>query len=165
VNSITENPTIANSEISKLANFEIARFFGIIKQSKTTDLQLKIKIYIYILGFVAAASMAGFIYVLNQVDPEVKDLNLTFLLAAILPLAFSLSVLIGFWLRRRLGQRELLQAHFNSSLRQGLWLAVLVTASATLQAYRLFTWINSLLLVLALLFLEFYFITRERKYQ
>ena len=77
-------------------------------------------------------------------------------------LSFSFAAVIGFFLRRRFGVRELAALHFTVSVRQAALIAVTAVASLVLQSFRLFSWINMGLLLLALIFLEFFFITNQK---
>jgi hypothetical protein len=125
----------------------------------------KIKIFTILLFILFIASGISLVYVVNELDPDASTVNPYLFYGAAFLTGFFLTTLLGFWARRYFGQRELLQKHFYISLRQGVWFGVLVVVALILQSFRLFTWINSLLLILALLFLEFYFLALEKKSQ
>jgi hypothetical protein len=124
----------------------------------------KYQIYAALLILLLLASTAALIYVLNKLDPTVNSLVSlgSFYLAAFL-FVFSAMALLSFWVRRRFGTSELIALHFRQSLRQGILTAILASCALILQSLRLFSLTNLGLIIAALLFLEFYFISKERK--
>jgi hypothetical protein len=124
----------------------------------------KYQIYTALLVALLLGSAAGLTYVLNRFDPHANaPLALGSFYASSFLLVFSLMALLSFWVRRRFGTSELIALHFRQSLRQGILTAVLATCALVLQSLRLFSLVNLGLIIAALLFLEFYFISVERK--
>jgi len=81
--------------------------------------------------------------------------------AVFLVFCFALATLSGLLFRRMFGQRELAGLYLKNSFRQALWLSLLATISLVLLSLRLFSWINSILLVLTFVFLESYLISKN----
>jgi hypothetical protein len=75
----------------------------------------------------------------------------------------ALAALGGFLARRKFGAREFLTSQLKTSIRQGILIGILFSASLILQSFRLFSWTNSIILLVALISLEFYFLSNERK--
>jgi hypothetical protein len=124
----------------------------------------KYQIYAALLIVLLLGSAAAMIYILNKLDPTVNapvSLGSFYLIAFLF--VFSAMALLSFWIRRRFGTSELVVLHFRQSLRQGALTAILATCALILQSLRLFSLTNLGLIIAALLFLEFYFITNERK--
>lgn len=118
----------------------------------------KINFYIALLYSVAVAALTAGVIIINNVEPG--GFNLSLFYALFLFFCFSVATLAGFYLRRRFGQRELVYDYLKTAARQGLLIGVLLTAVLIMQAHNLFSPINAFALVLALSFLEAYFITR-----
>ncbi len=70
--------------------------------------------------------------------------------------------IVGFALRRKFLQGELIFRQVAVTFRQAFWFGLLVVLSLWLQRVNLFTWYNALLLVLALATLEFFFLSTKR---
>jgi hypothetical protein len=77
-------------------------------------------------------------------------------------LSFSVFVLLGFYLRRMFGQPELLNKYFSIAVRQGIFLALILTASLVLASQGLFSWINAMFLVLAVVFFESFLAAKNK---
>ena len=102
----------------------------------------------------------GLIVLINLVSPDrIANLLLFYFLAA--GLTFNLGTLAIFQLRKILGQREFLNTYLKTSLREGLWLAIILLASLLLLHHHFFSWINAGLLVLIFIFLESYLLTKN----
>jgi len=69
--------------------------------------------------------------------------------------------LIGFYLRVWFSKNEVLFAHVNPSFRQAILLSIILVGSLVLQGFGLLTWWDGALFVLAIVLLEFYFISRK----
>jgi len=86
----------------------------------------------------------------------------SFYLILFLALLGTLS-LIGFFGRMIFLRRSVLFHHIGISLRQAILFSILITISLLLQANRLFTWWNAILLVLSFTLLEFFFLSRTAR--
>lgn len=73
-------------------------------------------------------------------------------------LCFSITALAGFLARRFVGKREFLADQLRVSLRQGVWFSILLISLLLLKAAGLFNLISIALLLLAMVFLESYFL-------
>lgn len=69
--------------------------------------------------------------------------------------------LIGFFIRFIFLKKTVLFRHIGISLRQAIMFSVLIVVSLMLQANKLFTWWNAILLILSLTLMEFFFLARE----
>jgi len=121
----------------------------------------KIKLYIIVFSVVCLGFALGLLVLLNSLTPDRwgNVLLFYFLLCGFI---FSLGTVIGFNLRRFFGQRELLNQYFRSSIRQAVWFTILVVAFMFLLSKNLFNWISGLSLVLCLIFLEAYLLTKNK---
>lgn len=127
-------------------------------------MQQKIKLYIILYAVLAIAALIALAYVVVKVNPETHKIqSLGLFYPALFLFSSSTSALAMFGLRRKFGVREFLTQHFVVSTRQGIWIGLLVCLSFLLQSQRLLSWINTLLLVAALVFLEFFFLTNDLK--
>ena len=108
--------------------------------------------------FFTLASAVGLFLIIRNLDPYASSFNLIFLYADIFILSFGIAELTGFFTRRIFGVRELAHKHLVVSLRQAVWLGLLVMLSLVLLGFGLFNWWNAILLVFCLIFLESYFL-------
>jgi hypothetical protein len=108
--------------------------------------------------------LLGLFFLLTSTTPErLSDILLFY--AVIAGLTFSLTTLIAFYLRKLFGRRELLNYYYKLSVRQGIWFTILVLSSLYLLTQGLFNWINTGLIILTLVFLEGYLLTKnDREY-
>ncbi|MBI4363315.1 MAG: hypothetical protein HY545_00500 [Candidatus Doudnabacteria bacterium] len=112
-------------------------------------------ILLCLLSLLLAAMLAVLIF---RFDPYQGWLILVVFYLLFLGLCFVLTTLAGFWARRFFGKREYLNDHLKISARQGLWLGILLTLLLLLKSAGLFNLISVFLLLIALIFLESYFI-------
>lgn len=118
--------------------------------------------YSYLLLLLAITSLAGGVGVIYKLEPSNINNVIAFYSTTGL-FVFSATAYFLYFFRQRFGVRELAQTHFIVSLRQGIWLAIFYVLSLILQYFELFTWLNTVFLMIALTCLESYFIYRERK--
>jgi hypothetical protein len=119
----------------------------------------KIKFINLVLISALTASLLGFLYVLLGTSP-VNALKILFFYIALSVLTFSTLTLLGFNVRKLVGQRELSQRYFFLAARQSLWLTLIVIISLLLSSHGLFSWINALFLIFVFIFLESYLLTK-----
>jgi hypothetical protein len=100
----------------------------------------------------------------NQNQESVLALNVAFFEVCLFLAFFAGFSLFLFWLRRWGKKEDLRKNELNSlagvSLRQGLFLSVLVMALLVMQSFNVLTWWDGLLAMGAILLLEFYFLAR-----
>lgn len=120
------------------------------------------KIKLYIIGLIVAFLVfgIGMIVLLSSLTPD-RTGNIVLFYVLFAALVFASTSLAGFYLRKNLGQRELLNHYMSLSLRQGLWFTMLLSLSMFLLSSGLFSWISGGLLVLTLVFLESYLLTKN----
>ena len=122
----------------------------------------KIKLYTFGLSAVCLVFGIALIVLSVSVAPDrTGNILLFYFLFAVF--IFSTANLIGFLLRRRFGQRELLNQYLRQSARQGLWFTILLALSLLLLSQTLFSWVSGGLLLLTLVFLESYLLTKNNK--
>ncbi|MGE5297911.1 MAG: hypothetical protein ACM3KM_01990 [Acidobacteriaceae bacterium] len=125
----------------------------------------KIKVIIAFLALLSALSLGFLIWMVAKSDPNENPwLNLSIFYAAVLCLSIGLLTIAGFFVRQKLGVREFAAVHLKTAARQSALAGILIVCSLILQSFRLFSWLNSLILLLALISLEFYFLFNERKH-
>ena len=69
--------------------------------------------------------------------------------------------IVGFYLRVWFSKNEILFAHVNPSFRQAILLSIILVGPLVLQGFHLLTWWDGALFVLAVILLEFYFISHK----
>ena len=105
---------------------------------------------------------AAFLVVIFKIDPFSSGFIGLFSFYLILFLAFMGTLsLIGFFIRSIFLKKTVLFRHIGISLRQAIMFSVLIVVSLMLQANKLFTWWNAILLILSLTLMEFFFLARE----
>lgn len=118
--------------------------------------------YLFIMGFGALISWGALVLVVINIDPFTSGSVglLSFYVMLFLALMGTFA-LLGFFVRAIFVKRAVLFRHIGVSLRQSVLLSFLILISMMLQANRLFTWWNAILLILGLALLEFFFLGRE----
>lgn len=120
----------------------------------------KIKFYTAILAAAALVFLITLLWLIASASPALL-LNVLLFYLLFAGLVFCLSTLAGVYLRQVFGQREFLNQYFAIAMRQGLWFTILLAVSLALLRHNLFTWINAGLLILTLVFLESYLLTKN----
>ncbi len=69
--------------------------------------------------------------------------------------------IIGFYFRVWLFKNEIFYKHINIAIRQGIVLAILTTICLLYQMMRVLTWWSGLSIIIAAIFLEFYFSSKD----
>ena len=123
---------------------------------------MSLKSYLVGLMFSTIFCWVGFILILFYINPD--EASTIGLAAFYLSLLFSLTgtfSLIGFYLRVWLSRNEIVFANVSPSFRQGFFLSIIFVVSLILQAFRILSWWDGLLLVGSVVLLEFYFMSRK----
>ena len=107
---------------------------------------------------VFAASVTGLGIILNRLDPTSSPWNVALFYTVLGIMIFSFTFCIGFYSRRVFGIREHFRKHFIESVRQSVWFSILIVVALVLLSWGYFNWLNATFLVLALVFLESYFL-------
>jgi hypothetical protein len=115
------------------------------------------------LGLAAIVSLIASVWVVYSLDPGANAGNVAMFYGASGLFVLSSVALVMLFFRQRFGVREMVRYHLKISLRQAFWVSLLYVAALVLQSQELFTWLNSAFLVIALTFLEVYFLYNERK--
>ncbi|MBX4187688.1 MAG: hypothetical protein KW793_00965 [Candidatus Doudnabacteria bacterium] len=119
--------------------------------------------YNFILLTISLLSTVLSVWIVYSLDPYQKLSNVFLFFLATGILVTSVVALVLYYFRQKFGVRELVHKHFAVSIRQGTLVGLAYVVGMLLQSKDLFTWLNSLFLVLALAFLEGYFIYSEKK--
>jgi hypothetical protein len=117
----------------------------------------------YIIGILLAGilSLTGWFLVLFRLDPF-SSTNIALILFFV-SLFFALAsffTVIGYYLRVFFNKNEIYYAHILISLREGILFGFFVCITLIFQIIRVLTWWNLLLLFLAIMLLEVYFLSR-----
>lgn len=118
----------------------------------------KFKIYSVFLVLITLFSALGLILIIRYLDPYQSAFNIVIFYLSLLALVLSFTALAGFQVRQVLGQREHAGKDLRLSLRQAVWLSILIAGSLMLQSFGLFNFLNAIILILAFIFLESYFL-------
>ncbi|MBI4709477.1 MAG: hypothetical protein HY764_04760 [Candidatus Portnoybacteria bacterium] len=119
---------------------------------------------LYLIGFALATLIAllSFCLIIIFFSPENADAFLLSLLFLSLFIAFSgLFSLAGFFIRKKRNRREASFKFLSISFRQGISLAILLTASLVMRTYNIFWWWGGVILILIVLGVEFLFLRRQ----
>ena len=104
----------------------------------------------------------GWVMVLFFINPQESGILGFSLFYLILGLAVLGTItILGFWLRRLFYQKELAFEHVMVSFRQAIWISLIVIISLYLQSKQLLNWLNTILLVLGLGLIEFFFLSNQ----
>jgi len=108
-----------------------------------------------LIGLVLFVPLLAFsVYYLN---PKMGTAAITTLLVSIFFTLTCLVALVGFFLRSRLSNNEVVFDAFKTSLRQGVLVGLYALGILGLAAIKLLTWWDALLLALSLILFEIYF--------
>jgi len=110
----------------------------------------------------AVVSWTGWAVVISKLDPyESTGLALAlFFLSMLMALTCTFSV-IGFYLRKWITKNEISINYINTSIRQGLLLAMCTLICIAFLLLGVLTWWNGLLVVAIIVLLEFYITSRN----
>ncbi|HTL39470.1 MAG TPA: hypothetical protein VL306_01520 [Methylomirabilota bacterium] len=75
--------------------------------------------------------------------------------------SFSVFSLIGMYVRKWFGQRELIGQYMVTASRQAVWLTIILAGALALASRNLLTWLNATFLVLAVVCFESYLIVKN----
>ena len=133
-------------------------------------------LYMLVIAVATLFSWSAFGLVITKLSPCFKWLNeglctlgndkglVAFYITLFLALTGTLTI-IGFYLRVYFKRNEVYYENINVAFRQGLLVALAVCGLLALQAIRVLTWWDSLILILVLLLIEFAFTTRSPNHQ
>jgi len=121
--------------------------------------------FLLTIAIVFLMSAVSFYLIVNRLDPfSGGQLPLALFYLTFFFLCTSAFTLLGYGIRLIFYRKEMYFIHLNLAVRQGVLLALLALFLLLFQSYRVMTWWDSLLLVIILILLEFYFISRDRKW-
>ena len=113
--------------------------------------------------FIGLASIVGWIVVaalILKTDPNTLDIKGFILFFSSLFIALlGFFTFLGYFIRLRI-VKHILHSHLIESIRQGILLSLAAVGLLLLQTARVLTWWDGILLVSAILLLEFYFRTK-----
>jgi hypothetical protein len=120
--------------------------------------------YLILMTISAIFCWVIWVSVLYLIDPtQAGFLGFTFFyLSLFLSVVGTMSVM-GLILRMKFGKEELVFKTVTTSFRQATLLGLLVIGGLILKSQRILTWWNILFLVLALIVIEFFFISYAKK--
>jgi hypothetical protein len=118
--------------------------------------------YIVALFVATILGWVSWIVVLNKLSPFLSgDLALTFFYSSLfLALTGTFTVVI-YYLRLALSQTENFFGNLNTALRQGALLSFMSCTGLVFQRLRVLTWWDALLLLVIVMLIEYYFMSRE----
>ncbi len=122
---------------------------------------MSLKLYLIGMGLGTILCLASFILVIVYINPQESPVFGPAALFASLFLGLTgLFTLIGYFLRVIVSKNEVLFSHIAPSFRQGILLAAGFTGLFILQAFRILTWWDALILIAMIILFEFYFLSR-----
>ena len=123
---------------------------------------MTLKLYLIGIIFTIVLAFASFFSIIIFFSPEGTDALLQFLLFISLFIGLTgLFGLIGFFLRKKKYRKIDASSFFGVSFRQGTLLSVLLVGSLFLRAFTSFWLWGSLVLLILVLIIEFFFLRKE----
>ena len=118
--------------------------------------------YLTAIALATFLSWSSWFVVIYKLSPfSQPQLSLPLFYASLfIALAGTFSLLLYF-MRVWFNKKEIYNAHFNRSLRQGLLLSAMIIIGLGFQRLRVLTWWDGLLLLAIVLLIEFYFMSRD----
>lgn len=120
------------------------------------------KRYLFLAAFGTVVCWAAWVLVLFNIDPFVSGFIglASFYLSLFLALLGTFS-LLGFLFRRAFPRGQIAFRQIGVSVRQGLFLSLVVVGGLLLRGTGLYTWWNLILFIAGFTLLESFFLTRE----
>lgn len=118
--------------------------------------------YLLILLITGVTSWGAWLVVLNKFSP-LNNLGLAllfFMITLFIALVCTFTLFI-YYFRQNVFDHNLLKGNFSISFRQGLFLSFVFIFALVFQLLRVLTWWSGLLLIIAILLLEYYFSLQE----
>ena len=118
--------------------------------------------YISTLAITSAIAWAGFTTTVLKFDVKTQ-LNIAlplFFITLLIALSCTFTIL-GFYFRVWLFRNEIFYKHINVAIRQGIIIAVLTIVCLLYQMMDVLTWWSGLTIIIAAVFLEFYFSSKD----
>ncbi|MFH1233786.1 MAG: hypothetical protein V1649_04025 [Patescibacteria group bacterium] len=107
-------------------------------------------------------SFVAWVYILLNIDPtQTSILGFVFFYASLGLTLVGLFSLIGFGARKIFMKQELDFRHVYVSFRQAVFISFILIAVLLLQSYNLFSWLNIILLIIALTALDFFLVSKR----
>ncbi len=120
--------------------------------------------YLILMGMASLVCWLAFLLVIFYMNPiTTGPLAVVFFYASLFLSLVGSFAIIGFALRRKFLQGELIFRQVAVTFRQAFLFGLLVVASLWMQKFKMLTWYNSVLLILAVAVLEFFFLSTKRK--
>lgn len=107
-------------------------------------------------------SFGAWLYVLFSIDPsQTNTLGFAFFYFSLGLSMIGFFSLLGFGVRKMLMKKELDFRNVYVSFRQSIFISLIFIVALLLQGQRLFTWLNVLFLIIALVALDFFIISKK----
>ncbi|MCL5795685.1 MAG: hypothetical protein M1338_05025 [Patescibacteria group bacterium] len=129
---------------------------------------MSVRIFLLLIIVGSVLSFISWLVVLLNLDPnQAGFLGLVSFYLSLFLILLGIFLLLGFWLRRKFKSGQIIYQQLATSLRQAIFFSILIIGLALLQRGGVLTWWNSLLFILTLTVLEFFFIvySRQKKYK
>jgi hypothetical protein len=107
-------------------------------------------------------AFGGWIYVLFTIDPlQVNALGFVFFYFSLVLSLIGFFSLLGFGVRKIFMKKELDFRNVYVSFRQSVFISLIFVVVLLLQGQRLFTWLNVIFLIVALVALDFFILSKK----
>jgi len=122
-------------------------------------------LYIIGLSFTALFGWAGFSLVITHLDPEEITGALPFIAfySTLFIAVTATASILSFYARILIYRNRVYYNNINTSIREGFLVALLICIFLSLQYYRVLTWWDGVLLVVAMILLEIFLLSRKKK--
>lgn len=124
---------------------------------------MTLRTYLIALAAATLVCWASFAMILFYLSPlDSSWIGPTFFFVTLFFSLIGTITLLGFSFRIFFARNEMVFSALNTSFRQGMLIALAIVGSLVLQAFRMLTWWDAALFIIALALLELFFITREQ---
>lgn len=125
---------------------------------------MKLKTYLFLVFVITLLALGGFLSILFNVDPFSGGIiNKVGFFSCLFLFLWGILLFIGFYLRVAFGNREVIFAHLPISARQAFLVSGLAVLSLAMQAMRVLSWWDEVILVAIVILIELFFHHNKNK--
>jgi len=125
---------------------------------------MSLRAYLIVMGLATVVAASTFFLVLFRVDPGTAGtFGFVLFYASLFMTVVGVLSMVGFTARVFMHRTELLSRLVYVAFRQSVLFALLITGSLLLRSAHLLTWWNSLIFIIVLSLVEFFFLSLEKK--
>ena len=121
---------------------------------------MTLRSYLNLMIVATVLATASWFLVIYYIDPfKTGVIGLVLFYATLFFTLVGIFTVVGFKIRQRLLNNELIFSLIGLSFRQAIWLAIIIIGLLVMQGARILTWWDALLLTFSVVLLEAYFLS------